>query len=741
MNLSSYENKDRLANPVQNYMNPMSARYDNSGEIALAKANARAIGALGGVYNEAQEMYDTGKAMEANNEYNRLMAEGTSELMQKKEQNALNVVEEYDKLHQKTMSAVRAKFGNVINYGKAGQAFNIFTEKDNNTRRQNMLNYQRGELVAYRNTQFNNQKASCIQMVVEGNNSDASIDGAFNRVTPMIETAYANYGKEKIQEQKRLFKSQLVTTALQGAMAVKDYNRISELCGRYRNDIDPSTLTSYVGMLRERNKQAREWQEGKDAWSALGAHATPQQVAEYARRNKPSGGYVNTLVDSNNMSQAMTCMKEAVGGQESGGNYEAFNDDGEEGEGRGARGKYQILDSNWDNWCIEAGLPAGSPWTPENQELVFEHKMGEYLKNYGVRGAAIAWYAGEANAERYVNGMPTAIGEGGEYAWDAPQVIDGTEYPSVIEYTDSVEERYHRIAGTEMNEDYESYDYEQRVMSQYNKFKSQYDNQVETLKNQGQMEMLKLYNAEVMDVEQYRDIARQYGMVDGVANDDVLQPLLRYANTLANKGLRGSGAGAKEDDATAYFVLDELLRNGTLSCSEARAWVAEHNYKNAQSLYKQIDDFANNEGQYSLKWDGLKERLKAEFFERTPDDFFEQNWALSSKYAADIYRDYEAQNGHKPTQEEMYQWLLEGITHPKIVTSKGWLFDTTEETLSNAQLYDRGVYDIRFDEEKDCFIVKLSDGEEYPITKEQYEQIKAGQNANDVVFEGGGYIG
>ena len=44
----------------------------------------------------------------------------------------------------------------------------------------------------------------------------------------------------------------------------------------------------------------------------------------------------------------------AIGGQESGGNYNAKN-------GRtGASGKYQIMPDNWPSWSQEAGLPAGA---------------------------------------------------------------------------------------------------------------------------------------------------------------------------------------------------------------------------------------------------------------------------------------------------------------------------------------------------------------------------------------------
>jgi hypothetical protein len=82
---------------------------------------------------------------------------------------------------------------------------------------------------------------------------------------------------------------------------------------------------------------------------------------------------------------------EIIGDIESGGDY------GTPPNAYGAKGKYQILESNWEAWCEEAGLPAGSPWTPANQERVARYKMLEYYECYGDwREVAIAWNVGEA---------------------------------------------------------------------------------------------------------------------------------------------------------------------------------------------------------------------------------------------------------------------------------------------------------------------------------------------------------
>ena len=116
--------------------------------------------------------------------------------------------------------------------------------------------------------------------------------------------------------------------------------------------------------------------------------------------------------------------------QESGGNYEAVNED------TGASGRYQIMPDNWAEWSKEAGLPVGSEMTPENQDKVATHKMQNYFKKFGRWDlVAVAWYSGEQNAERLKKGKKTLIDDNGnEYSPDA-KLSNG---PSVNEYTRSV---------------------------------------------------------------------------------------------------------------------------------------------------------------------------------------------------------------------------------------------------------------------------------------------------------------
>ena len=283
MNFASYQSNTKSAVPYQHYMEPLRVSYNNRGEQALAHANAETVGVLVKGLQDMKDQYDSGKVMEANNEYNRLMTEGSMELMQKKQEQALNVVDDYDMLHQKTLEKVRKKYGQFINYGKAAQAFNIYTERDNNTRRANMLKYQMAETDAYHETQYNNQLMECQQFVLSGGCTDEAIETGYNRGVSLIADRYANYGNEKIREQERIFKGQLVESALSIAVKLEDYSRMGNLALKYANYLDPKTRISVLAMLGKRQKDAHESRQANDLWARYGENGTKEDYRNYFR--------------------------------------------------------------------------------------------------------------------------------------------------------------------------------------------------------------------------------------------------------------------------------------------------------------------------------------------------------------------------------------------------------------------------------------------------------------------------
>lgn len=91
----------------------------------------------------------------------------------------------------------------------------------------------------------------------------------------------------------------------------------------------------------------------------------------------------------------------AIGMKESNNNYSARNSQS------GALGKYQIMPSNIAQWSRQALGHSVTPMqflaSPQIQEKVAQYKLSEYYNKFGVAGAAIAWYAGPAAAQRYAS--------------------------------------------------------------------------------------------------------------------------------------------------------------------------------------------------------------------------------------------------------------------------------------------------------------------------------------------------
>ncbi|CQR74172.1 hypothetical protein SOV_22990 [Sporomusa ovata DSM 2662] len=130
------------------------------------------------------------------------------------------------------------------------------------------------------------------------------------------------------------------------------------------------------------------------------ANNNVNEVLNSLPENRPSdnSNTNNSNSHSNDFNTQLKTFKAAITDIESGGDYDAI---GPEIDGDRARGKYQIMESNWPSWAENAGLPADAPMTPENQERVVDAKMKEYYNEFGGDWGkvAIAWHAGPGRAD------------------------------------------------------------------------------------------------------------------------------------------------------------------------------------------------------------------------------------------------------------------------------------------------------------------------------------------------------
>jgi hypothetical protein len=117
----------------------------------------------------------------------------------------------------------------------------------------------------------------------------------------------------------------------------------------------------------------------------------------------------------------------AISGKESGGNYGAVNRDS------GALGKYQIMPGNIPQWSQQAlGRRVTAQQflrSPALQEKIAQHQLRSYYNKWGPEGAAVAWYAGPGNAQKYMRSRGRGFG-----------AAQG-KYPSISAYALSILKR------------------------------------------------------------------------------------------------------------------------------------------------------------------------------------------------------------------------------------------------------------------------------------------------------------
>ena len=205
-----------------------------------------------------QQKVADGKALEANAEYNRLMSEGTSALMQKKEGEALTIAEDYDKLQKNVLAQVKKKYGGYL-YGDARESFNAYTTRDDATRRASVVKYQTAQTDAYRETQYNNQLAECRNAAIEGGGNIEAVGGALNRMDAVVESRFGAYGGEKLIEQKRIAAGQIVGDAVGMALQSGDYVKAETL------------LSTYKGLLPTKDMQGDIHKDGSCSVGVLGS--------------------------------------------------------------------------------------------------------------------------------------------------------------------------------------------------------------------------------------------------------------------------------------------------------------------------------------------------------------------------------------------------------------------------------------------------------------------------------------
>ena len=501
----------------------------------------------------------------------------------------------------------------------------------------------------------------------DGQLLDNAIQGA-KLTTDMI---YGKRGKEFVEAKTRESVGAIVAGAVDASITHGDYDNSRKLLDRYGSLLNANQRAAFEKAIYAKEEGAFESDLAKRLAGQYGDDEAAVRAAlakEYAYSGGEGGDEFSKLMAS-------------FGIQESGGDYNAKN-------GRtGASGKYQILPDNWPSWSQEAGLPAGSEMTPENQEKVARFKLRQYYDKYGAEGAAVAWYSGETNAQRWVSGKTTDVWGN---TWDAPQ--HGNE-PSIKEYAKSVTGRAGSTQKRLLNRDEQ-----ERIFQDYRR-------EIAANKRIKQYQETQLYNTIKQDIfsmlQNGTSLSDAMAWAEAQAGSDV-DRYTSYTNAVKSiygaggNSTSGSSGGGKLGSIGKDALLDMLGSGAFVGKNKAyfMAYAANHGATNKEmdALDKGWDDWLNGAGQFAYNWNDLAKSVMG----KNNDANIKAGLIKGGKNFVRVYR--EQHKGMNPDESLILEQMNKDITD-KVWGSyskhRDWLPDINIQIKgNNALMYAAGIASV-----------------------------------------------
>ena len=539
--------------------------------------------------------------------------------------------------------------------------------------------YEQKQKEAVTDLRYDNNIQNSCEFVQKNWNNPQALQDEIIRTQLLTSAIYGKRGAEFIESKSRANIGQVVASAVGASITNEDYGTMRNLMDKYGSYLTANQRAAFEKVAYDKESSAFERNTAKDLYAKYGDNEEAvRKELEGMRGFSEGGNEFDNLVA-------------AIGGQESGGNYNAKN-------GRtGASGKYQIMPDNWPSWSQEAGLPAGAEMTPENQEKVARFKLKQYYDKYGARGAAIAWYGGEGALKYSADAMNRKQGNGDE--------------PSINEYADSVLARM----GTGHSTHSMSQDEQDRIIKQYRTIKADHD-RIETYKKNKLFEGIKSELFSMFNNGTSYSDAMAWATNQAGSDPD---KYVTYRNAVTAiygpQGRSGSGAsggssnGKLDDDAIG--VLEDMLQEGKFSSiDQFLAYAANKGASSAQrgKLEKIYKDWYSGTGEFAFDMEGLVQQVAG----KNADALYKKK---IQNYGRQWVRAYRVKNhGMNPGETELLDALKNCVTtkvYGSYVTEKhSFWFDSTEDIkASDADLIARGIASVNKTGD-DWYDVKWLDG-------------------------------
>lgn len=521
--------------------------------------------------------------------------------------------------------------------------------------------YEQKQKEAVTDLRYDNNIQNSCEFVQKNWNNPQALQDEIIRTQLLTSAIYGKRGAEFIESKSRANIGQVVASAVGASITNEDYGTMRNIMDKYGSYLTANQRAAFEKVAYDKESSAFERNTAKDLYAKYGDDEEAALKAVEGMKGFSGGG------------NEFDNLVAAIGGQESGGNYNAKN-------GRtGASGKYQIMPDNWPSWSREAGLPAGAEMTPENQEIVARFKLKQYYDKYGARGAAIAWYGGEGALKYSTDAMNRKQGNGGE--------------PSINEYADSVLARM----GTGHSTHNMSQEEQDRVMKQYRTIKADHA-RIETYKKNKLFEGIKSEIFAMFGNGTSYDAAMTWATNQAGSDPD---KYVTYRNAVtAIYGPQGrsgsSGSGGREGIAKLgsdgkEAVISMLEAGKFKSKAEFLAFARSHGATNSDmnSLDKSYDNWLNGAGEYAYDWDGLCKYAMG----GSSNNKVKQGLKIYGKQWVRTYR--AEHNGMNPDESVLVDAMKQAITtrtFGSYVTKPGFLWDSTKTfSGSDALLAKAGI--------------------------------------------------
>lgn len=540
--------------------------------------------------------------------------------------------------------------------------------------------YEQKQKEAVTDLRYDNNIQNSCEFVQKNWNNPQALQDEIIRTQLLTSAIYGKRGAEFIESKSRANIGQVVASAVGASITNEDYGTMRNIMDKYGSYLTANQRAAFEKVAYDKESSAFERNTAKDLYAKYGDDEEAVRKAVEGMKGFSGGG------------NEFDNLVAAIGGQESGGNYNAKN-------GRtGASGKYQIMPDNWPSWSREAGLPAGAEMTPENQEIVARFKLKQYYDKYGARGAAIAWYGGEGALKYSADAMNRKQGNGDE--------------PSINEYADSVLARM----GTGHSTRSMSQDEQDRIMKQYRTIKADHD-RIETYKKNKLFEGIKnelfsMFNNGTSYSEAMAWATNQAGS-DPDKYVTYRNAVVAIYGPQGRSGSSGSGSGSSNGklDDDAIGVLEDMLQEGKFaSIDQFLAYAANKGASSAQrgKLEKIYNDWYSGTGEFAFDMEGLVQQVAG----KNADALYKKK---IQNYGRQWVRAYRTKNhGMNPGETELLEALRNCVTtkvYGSYVTEKhSFWFDSTEDIkASDADLIARGIASVNKTGD-DWYDVKWLDG-------------------------------